>query len=240
MEKVGFKLKLLLCFLLGGMVGAYTIGEYYFIPKHNEHVGMEDSQKSYSYAVIYKLIKNHKYQEAADALKNQSESLIKDKELILALIKSSENVEKAKNNFEKAEERLKVPDVEVHVIGVSEGSYPDGVGHSHGYHPDSFIEIIIKENSNPIALIIESHEPVVWKFINEKNTIIEKVVFSSPHIRKIIGLDAQTTIEYERVGFYGYKKEFAYKKVEEYSLSKFGVSPASLQIVQKGTQFVIK
>ena len=106
MENVRHKLNLLLCFFLGGMVGAYVIGKFYFVPKHNEYMGMEDSLKSYSTAVMYQLIKNGKYEEAEKSMKMQSESLIKEKEIILSLIKKPENLERAKNSFERAEKLI--------------------------------------------------------------------------------------------------------------------------------------
>jgi len=128
---------------------------------------------------------------------------------------------------------------EVHVIGVYEGWYPDGKGHSFGYHPYGNIDIIVHEEKVPVILILTSYEPVTWTFKISESSRIEKVILSGYHPSKTAGLPNETTILKKDIG-YAYSKDSRYRKIEEFSLDEFGIIPSSFQYGYKGNEFFIQ
>src|SRR6185436_3742779 len=79
------------------------------------------------------------------------------------------------------------PTPQLHVIAAYEGSYPPGVRHSHGYHPDGAIDVEVHTKGHPVVLALSSHEPVVWNIKPDNGVIIKEIILSGYHPSKVVG-----------------------------------------------------
>lgn len=128
---------------------------------------------------------------------------------------------------------------EVHVIGVYEGSYPAGENHYAGHHPPGQIDILVRNNTRPVILILTSYEPVNWRFKTEENAKIEMVVLSGYYPSRVTGLGEETAISRQDIG-YAYKMDARYGRIKQYCRKEFGVPPASFQYGYRGRDFIVK
>jgi hypothetical protein len=103
-------------------------------------------------------------------------------------------------------------DVDVHVIGVYEGTYPPGVVHRGGVHPLGTVTVRVRDRKTPIILVLTACEPVLWK-VDAPNGAITKLILSGYYKQQIQGLDAMvpvTKISYEEGGgdfFYAHRNK---------------------------------
>ncbi len=102
------------------------------------------------------------------------------------------------------------PPPEVHVVGVYEGTYPPGVQHRAGFHPDGTVTIKVGEVQKPIILVLTSYEPVVWKVDAPKGAVV-RVIASGYHKQTVEGLDEKVPVTLLDVGdkdyFYAHQSE---------------------------------
>lgn len=84
--------------------------------------------------------------------------------------------------------------VAMHVIGVYEGSYPDGVRHSFGFHPEGVVDVVVNADDRPIALVLSSYEPVEWRIHVSDGARIERVLLRGYHAQRATGLPAGTSV----------------------------------------------
>lgn len=126
----------------------------------------------------------------------------------------------------------------LHIVGVYEGSYPPGVNHSSGYHPDGTIDIHVKNSRDPIVLGLASYEPVIWQIHSSEGVKIQEVVLSGNHPSKVVGLPESVKITRQAFG-YSYEanaKQSPYAiKLKDYT----GLEVQSFQGMYKGKEFSI-
>lgn len=127
----------------------------------------------------------------------------------------------------------------LHGIGVYEGSYPPGVRHAFGYHPDGHVEVKINKTRRPVILVLSSYEPVVWNIVPDDEVKIEEIILSGYHASKVTGVDPEVKISRQPFG-YAYKSDathskFAVKVFEYTGESEF----ESFQGAYKGALFSI-
>jgi hypothetical protein len=101
--KINNKLNLLVSFLLGIVIGGIGISKYYVIPKMLEMKYADEASYASLNAVLYKALKNEKYDLVLDALMNEVKLRTDNKDSILVLISNAEEKERAKTNLDKAE-----------------------------------------------------------------------------------------------------------------------------------------
>ena len=79
--------------------------------------------------------------------------------------------------------------IALHIIGVYEGDYPNGVCHSFGFHPEGRIDIEITDNPEvkSYILVLTSYEPINWYISNQDRAKIKKIILSSYHPSKVHG-----------------------------------------------------
>ncbi len=102
----------------------------------------------------------------------------------------------------------------LHGIGIYEGSYPSGVRHSFGFHPDGHVEVKIHDTDQPLVIVLSSYEPVVWKLVPDIGVEIKEIIISGYHPSKVVGLNS--IIKVSRQPF-----EHPYKSMS--SNSKFAI-----------------
>jgi hypothetical protein len=104
------------------------------------------------------------------------------------------------------------PAPEVRVIGVYEGTYPPGVRHRAGFHPNGAVTVKVGEVKTPVILVLTSYEPVVWKVAAPKGAVV-RVIASGYHKQTVEGLDEKvpvTLLSHEagdKAYFYARRKE---------------------------------
>lgn len=83
------------------------------------------------------------------------------------------------------------------VVGVYEGSYPSGVSHSGGYHPEGTvtINIIGGSASNVGALVLTAYEPVNWVISNPENIPLPKIIAVGYYNQRVTGAGG-ASVEY--------------------------------------------
>lgn len=101
---------------------------------------------------------------------------------------------------------------DVRVIGVYEGTYPTGVRHRRGFHPNGAVTVKVGEVKRPVILVLTSYEPVVWK-VEAPKSVVVRVIASGYHKQTVKGLDEKvpvTLLSYEagdKDYFYARRKE---------------------------------
>lgn len=102
--------------------------------------------------------KNHKKQKGNEALKN-----------------------KLKAKFKEYNDEL-----EVHLIGVYEGKYKDGIKPSRQQpHPQGYINVEITRNVKPLVLVFSSFEPVEWRLNIQEDVEIAAIIMGGIHKQNI-------------------------------------------------------
>ena len=89
----------------------------------------------------------------------------------------------------------------LHVVGVYEGSYPPGVSHSFGNHPDGNIDIHVKSSRDPIVLGLASYEPVIWHIHSSERMNFQEIILSGHHPSKVAGVPESVKITRQAFGF---------------------------------------
>ncbi len=139
----------------------------------------------------------------------------------------------------------------VSVVGVYEGTYPSGVMHSAGNHPQGTVTINITGPANtPQTLVLSSYEPVEWIINNPTGVKIEKIVTLGYHDQAVSGYDEGTQFEfhtYAKDGGYGWSCAFAnyetgggcsYAELKQW-LSQHGMSIGSFTGAYAGKVFTV-
>jgi len=126
----------------------------------------------------------------------------------------------------------------LHGIGVYEGSYPTGVHHSFGYHPDGSIEVEVHTKGRPVILALSSYEPVVWNIKPDKGVIINEIILSGYHASTVVGVDNNVRITRQDFGYTDQpdarNSELA-KKLKEYT----GIDVETFQGMYTGKEFSV-
>lgn len=111
-------------------------------------------------------------------------------------------------------------DRELHIVGAYEGSYPPGVGHGGGNHPQGSATVIVNRPGKAVTLVLTAYEPIGWKLQPSENTFIERVILSGYHPQSITARPEGTKVadRSRRPGgargyFFAYKKDNRYQKV---------------------------
>ena len=129
--------------------------------------------------------------------------------------------------------------VAMHGIGIYEGSYPNGVSHSYGHHPDGHVSVTVHAKDHPIILVLSSYEPVVWTIQNENTTEINEIILSSYHPSKVVGIESETKVTRKPFG-HAYKASRKSAKFEQMVFNYTGLSKFdSLQRSYKGKEFAV-
>jgi hypothetical protein len=126
----------------------------------------------------------------------------------------------------------------LHVIGVYEGSYPTGVRHSFGYHPDGNIDVHVRAIGRPVILALSSYEPVIWSIKQDEEVVIKEIILSGYHPSKVAGVAPSVRITRQGFG-YTYQpnarnSELA-RKLKEYT----GLEIETYQGMYAGQEFSI-
>ncbi len=82
----------------------------------------------------------------------------------------------------------------LHGIGVYEGSYPAGAGHSHDSHPDGNVDIEVHTLGHPVILALSSYEPVLWNIKPDEGVIMMEIILSCYHPCRVVGVDNSVRI----------------------------------------------
>jgi hypothetical protein len=126
----------------------------------------------------------------------------------------------------------------LHGIGVYEGSYPSGVRHSFGYHPDGSIDVIVRTKGRPVILALCSYEPIVWNIKPDDGVIIQEIILSGYHASKVVGVASSVKITRQEFGF-SYqphaKNSALAKRLKEYT----GLDVETFQGVYTGKEFSV-
>jgi hypothetical protein len=102
---------------------------------------------------------------------------------------------------------------ELHLIGLYEGSYPPGVGHGGGFHPQGSAVVEVHVTDRPVVLALCSYEPVKWQVRLGKGVQVQRVVLAGMHDQEAAGLPSEIPIEKHvgparaRGGFYVHEKD---------------------------------
>lgn len=126
----------------------------------------------------------------------------------------------------------------LHGIGVYEGSYPFGVRHSAGYHPDGSVDVAVHTQSCPVILALSSYEPVVWNIKPDDGVIIKEIILSGYHPSKVTGVD--TSVRITRQGFgVAYQPNAKNTKLAEKLKEYTGLDMVTFQGMYKGKAFSV-
>jgi hypothetical protein len=128
----------------------------------------------------------------------------------------------------------------VHMLGVYEGSYPSGGGHSYGYHPEGTINVALSGFTlTPTVLVLTSYEPVNWIISNPDNVPIQKVMTAGYYAQRVTGINASVPIEH-KANLYTYTQGDAkYASILNW-LSSVGLpQPSSFSGSYTGANFTI-
>jgi len=125
----------------------------------------------------------------------------------------------------------------LHVIGVYEGDYPNGVRHTFGFHPEGKIDIEITNNPEvkSYILVLTSCEPINWYISNKDRAKIKKIILSSHHPSKVHGVSGVPIIRSSLGCSYKELSSELLNKIE--NISKFDTQ--SFQGSYKGKLFEI-
>ncbi len=103
---------------------------------------------------------------------------------------------------------------ELHVVGLYEGNYPDGVRHMGNFHPWGHAVVDVYVTDRPVILALCSYEPVKWRVRLAKGVRLQKVILGGYHDQLATGLAKEIPVEkyaYDagtRDGyFYAYRKD---------------------------------
>lgn len=102
----------------------------------------------------------------------------------------------------------------VHVVGVYEGTCPDGARLRGGLQPQGTVRVAVADFDRPIILVLVAYEPVLWK-VKAPRGAIARVIASGYHEQEVAGLEDNvpvTRISYvkDKEGyFYAYRKDAA-------------------------------
>lgn len=80
---------------------------------------------------------------------------------------------------------------QVYVVGAYEGSYPSGVRHSFGYHPQGEVTLTMDAQagqSPDTMLVLTAYEPVLWKLEGDGTQYLTRVFLSGYYDQEITGL----------------------------------------------------
>ncbi|MFH1871963.1 MAG: hypothetical protein ABIK82_09280 [Pseudomonadota bacterium] len=126
----------------------------------------------------------------------------------------------------------------LHGIGVYEGSYPSGVLHSYGYHPDGSIDVSVHTKGRPVILALSSYEPVVWNIKLDDGVVIKEIILSGHHPSKVVGVESNVRITRQGFGF-AYAPDARHselaKKLKEYT----GLDVENFQGMYTGKEFSV-
>jgi len=123
-------------------------------------------------------------------------------------------------------------------IGVYEGSYPSGVRHRAGYHPDGSIDVAVHTQGRPVILSLSSYEPVVWNIKADDGVIIKEIILSGYHSSKVTGVDASVRITWKDFGYSNYRNARTAtlaKKLKAYT----GLDVETFQGMYTGKEFSV-
>jgi hypothetical protein len=107
-------------------------------------------------------------------------------------------------------------DTFAYVVGVYEGSYPDGVSHSGGFHPQGEVTLTMNRSAGQYEdtmLVLTSYEPVKWKLEGDAAGYVTRVFLSGYYDQEIVGIDDDVEVIYQtyesgsREYFYFYEKD---------------------------------
>lgn len=136
-------------------------------------------------------------------------------------------------------------EAELHFIGVYEGQYPPGVGHSGKNHPQGTVTIFVKKSDKPIILALSSYESVNWNIVLEEGAELKEVITSGYYKQDITGLPENVKVtNRERGGAYTYgwetehnrgggNHEKAIDSIREFT----GLREATFQGIYEGNKF---
>lgn len=98
---------------------------------------------------------------------------------------------------EDEEEDDKPSNPGVVAVGVYEGSYPPGVQHSYGYHPEGTVEVEVRgDNGTNRDLVLTSYEPVNWVLDVDSGVKIGKIIVTGYHKSRVTNVPSGTQVEY--------------------------------------------
>lgn len=137
-----------------------------------------------------------------------------------------------------AEESRFSADTVVHVIGVYEGSYPPGVRHSFGRHPDGAIALRVDTVFVPVVLVLTSYEPVVWTLELAPGVDIAEIILSGYHPSSVEGVDRSVRVSRQSLG-YAYKNDEQRAALEREVMNYTGLAITSFQSSYKGKEFSV-
>ncbi len=80
------------------------------------------------------------------------------------------------------------------VVGVYEGGYADGVGHSFRNHPQGEVEVDVQAITADTILILNAYEPVHWKITGVNAQYVKGVLMTGYYDQKISGLDSDVPV----------------------------------------------
>lgn len=127
----------------------------------------------------------------------------------------------------------------LHIIGVYEGSYPPGVTHSFGQHPDGSIDVHVRDQQHPVVLGLCSYEPINWHIRASDGVTIQEIILSGNHQSKVVGVPESVKITRQAFG-YSYEanaksSSFA-TKLKDYT----GLEVQTFQGMYAGKEFSIQ
>lgn len=85
----------------------------------------------------------------------------------------------------------------VYVVGVYEGSYPDGDRHSYGYHPQGEVVLTMNKQAGQMTdtmLVLTSYEPVKWQLEGDATEYVTRVFLSGYYDQEISGVDSDVEV----------------------------------------------
>ena len=101
--------------------------------------------------------------------------------------------------------------VDLHVVGLYEGAYPNGERHSGNNHPQDVATVELKSIGQPIVLVLTAYEPVKWELRLGKRVTIQKLILQGYYGQEAIGLPKDVPVVNE-AGQAFRKRIFAYKR----------------------------
>ena len=103
-----------------------------------------------------------------------------------------------------------------YVVGVYEGSYPDGDTHSGNHHPQGEVELVMNTQAGQFKetmLVLTSYEPVHWKLSGDATDYVTHVFLSGYYDQEISGIPDDAVVKHmsyesgDSPYFYFYNKD---------------------------------
>lgn len=119
------------------------------------------------------------------------------------------------------------------VIGAYEGTYPDGVSHSYGNHPEGEVDVYLPDGGSHtnMLLVLTSYEPVEWNLTGPGTDNVAGVLATGYYDQRVDGLSSDVpvkTLSHESGDdeyFYAYQNSGSnYNNLSNYISEHYGVN----------------